>query len=127
TVQEIGDMSTFYGYEEVNGEGLRLLPGKVYDQPFRNLSELTRERAVQLLQQGYTTVRVQSAPSNLDPVTLPLNIISQTGKVSHELGLGRGANFILQDQAGQVKYVLVNGFVYDVQKPLPALFHGLVL
>jgi hypothetical protein len=128
SVEEIGDMSVFYGYEELDADGLTVVPGKVYDTPFKNLSELTPERSLELLQGGYTTVRVDSFPQ--DPVNqleLPLNVTSLSGKVNHGLGLDRGAHFVLRDDQGQVRYAIVNGFVYDLQGSRPALFHGLVL
>jgi hypothetical protein len=126
-VQEIGDMSVFYGYEEVNADGLKLVPGKVYATPFKNLGELTPDRTRQLLLEGYTTVRLETAPTNVNPVDLPLNIASASAKVTHELGMGKGANFVLQTADGQTRYAIVNGFVYDLQGSKPALFHGLVL
>jgi hypothetical protein len=120
-------MSVFYGYEEVNADGLKLVPGKVYGTPFKNLGELTPDRTRQLLLEGYTTVRLETAPTNVNPVDLPLNIASASAKVTHELGMGKGANFVLQTADGQTRYAILNGFVYDLQGSKPALFHGLVL
>ncbi|MGV3538470.1 MAG: peptidase M14, partial [Rufibacter sp.] len=127
SVEEIGDMSVYYGYEEIDGKGLTLVPGKVYDKPFNNINELTEERALELLKDGYTTVRMQNLPSQRDPATLPLNILTTTGRVNHELALFRGANFVLRDKDGQTRYAVVNGFVYDMNGEKPQLFHGYIL
>ncbi|MHC2993160.1 peptidase M14 [Pontibacter sp. HJ8] len=128
SIEEIGDMSVFYGYEELDAAGLTLVPGKVYASPFKNLSELTPARSLQLLQEGYTTVRVETLPhATVNPLELPLNVTTLSGTVNHRLGLDRGAHFVLQDEKGQVRYAIVNGFVYDLQGSRPALFHGLVL
>jgi hypothetical protein len=47
--------------------------------------------------------------------------------VNHGLGLEKAANFVLKTPDGQIRYVVVNGFVYDPAKPMPAVLHGLVL
>ncbi|RNI22714.1 peptidase M14 [Rufibacter latericius] len=127
TVEEIGDMSVFSGYEELNAEGLFLVPGKVYDTPLASAQDLTPERTLELLSGGFTTVKLENVPTEYNPVDLPLNVVAPSGRVNHGLALDRGANFTLQDQAGQVRYAIVNGFIYDLSKEKPALFHGLVL
>jgi hypothetical protein len=127
TVEEIGDMSVFNGYEELNGDELILTPGKVYATPLANLEALTPARTKELLQAGYTTVRLESVPRGFNPVNLPLNVVSKSGSANHSLGLGKGANFTLKTPDGQVRFAIVNGFVYDLSKEKPALFHGLVL
>ena len=83
--------------------------------------------AQQLLADGYTTVRMQNLPTQADPEDLPLNILTTTGRVNHGLALFRGANFVVKDKEGQVRYGIVNGFVYDLQGEKPQLFHGLIL
>lgn len=128
SVQEIGDMSVFHGYKEVNGEGLTLVPGKVFSKPFKSVEALTPARAKELLADGYTTVRVEKLSSaKVNPVKLPLNVTTLSKKVNHELELYGDANFVLKDAGGKVKYAVVNGFVYDLEGNFPASFHGLVL
>ncbi|RDV15344.1 peptidase M14 [Pontibacter diazotrophicus] len=128
SVQEIGDMSVFYGYEELNGEGLTLVPGKVYSKHFKSIAALTPERSRELLAEGYTTVRIEKLSSpNITPSDLPLNVTTLNSKLNHTLRLEGGANFVLKGADGKVKYAIVNGFVYNLQGDKPALFHGLVL
>jgi len=128
SVQEIGDMRVFYGYNEINAEGLTLVPGKVYEEPFESINNVSAGRAKELLANGYTTVRVEKLPArNTNPLQLPLNVLSRSGKANHNLRMEGGANFVLKAADGQVRYAIVNGFVYDLQGDKPALFHGLVL
>ncbi|WP_237144242.1 M14 family metallopeptidase [Pontibacter pamirensis] len=128
SVQEIGDMSVFYGYEDIDGKGLTLVPGKVYSKPFKSIAALTPERTRELLLDGYTTVRVEKLSSaNITPSDLPLNVTALNSKINHTLRLEGGANFVLKGADGKVKYAIVNGFVYNLQGDKPALFHGLVL
>lgn len=126
-VEEIGDMSVFHGYEELDATGLTLVPGKVYKEPIASLDELTTELGTGLLRQGYTTVRVRHLPDVLpDPTSLPLNVTGIDTIVNHQLTLDEPANLILKDGEGQARYAILNGFVYDLQGNRPALCHGLL-
>jgi hypothetical protein len=128
SVQEIGDLSVFHGYEELDGTGLALEPGRVYEKPFKDVAALSVARAKELLSAGFTTVRLEVLPdSAFNPQELPLNIIPLTGSTSHELRMEGGANFVLKQENGQVRYAIVNGFIYDLEGEKPALFHGLAL
>lgn len=125
-VEEIGDMSVFHGYEELDATGLTLVPGQVYEQPIESLDELTIELGSELLRQGFTTVRVRHLPGVLpDPTSLPLNVTGITDAVNHQLALDEPANFILKDASGQARYAILNGFLYNLQGERPALCHGL--
>ncbi|WP_266204986.1 M14 family metallopeptidase [Pontibacter kalidii] len=130
-VDQIGDLSVFHGYEEVDASGLTLVPGKIYGKPFKTIDDLKPRRAKSLLEKGYTTVQVEQLPANresINPLELPLNIVGTTAEeVNHELSLNSGANFTLYDAKGKLRYAVLNGFVYDMRGDRPELFHGLVL
>ncbi|PRY14217.1 zinc carboxypeptidase [Pontibacter ummariensis] len=127
SVQEIGDLLGFYGYEELNAEGLLFVPGKTYERPLQGIKDLTPAFVRNLLEAGYTTVQLDSLPDTLNPWELPLNVTTLQSKVNHALKLDSGANFVLQETDGTVRYVVVNGFLYDLKGEQPILFHGVVL
>lgn len=126
-VEEIGDMSVFHGYEELDATGLTLVPGKVYEQPIESLDDLTEELSSELLRKGYTTIRVRQLPGVLpDPTSLPLNVAGIASSINHRLALEEPANFILKADDGQARYVILNGFLYDLQGDRPNPYHGLL-
>jgi hypothetical protein len=126
-VEEIGDMSVLHGYEELDASGLTLIPGKVYEQVFESIDDLSAAQANAFLCQGYTTVRVRLLPGMLpDPTSLPLNVTGIGTMVDHRLALDEPANFLLQDEVGNLRYAILNGFAYDLQGSRPELFHGLM-
>ncbi len=127
TVDEIGDMSVFHGYDELNGQGLVLEAGKIYGKTLKNLAELTPALVQELLAQGFTTVRLQEMPGQLDNTALPMNILREAGTATHDLALGNGANFVLRSADGKVKYAVVNGFVLEINGANPPRQHGLKL
>ncbi|TPE46212.1 M14 family metallopeptidase [Pontibacter mangrovi] len=130
TVEEIGDMHLYHGYQEIDATGLRLVPGNVYEPPFRTLQDLDSQTAEALLAQGYTTVRVEQLPPDLtliNPLELPLNVVGTAEAVDHTFRLGEGANFSLQAPDGTVVWTIVNGFALAPASPLPDTYHALPL
>jgi hypothetical protein len=79
----------------------------------------------ELLQQGYTTVRLTNYMPPEQFTTLPINIISGKKVPNYELVLNGTANFVLE-QNGEVRYVVVNGFLYDLQEDKNGVVNALV-
>jgi hypothetical protein len=124
-VEEIGDMSVNYGYEELNATGMRLLPGKIYPKEVKNLTALKTLDIKSLLKQGYTTVRLTNYLPPEQFTTLPINIISGKKIPSHELVMNRAPNFVLE-QNGEIRYAIINGFLYDLQEDKNGVINALV-
>ena len=121
-------MQGYYGYQEIDGKSLMLEPGKVYEAPFTSIAALTRTKALSLLAAGYTTVRLVELPApGTNPAELPLNITSLSAEVNHKIEREGNANFVLKKQNGEVRYAIVNGFVYDLEDNLPSHFQGLII
>lgn len=114
SIEELGDMSVFWGYEELEGEGMQAVPGKVYSEPFDHTGQLDEEKIYQLIRSGYTTVRLKTLPGR-DYTTLPLNIIPAEADITHNIRTDAGADFVLEKD-GVVRYGIINGFVYDVEE-----------
>ena len=62
TIDDVGDLSTFYGYDEFNLEGMTLAPGKVYPEPFDSLESLDEIDFFELYEQGYTYIKLINMP-----------------------------------------------------------------
>ena len=112
TVSEIGDMSTFNGFEEFDGTGLRLESGEVYPDVFATEKELERLDVIALMRSGYTAVRVEEPPEG-HYTHFALNIVNATACQPSGFKIGRSANLVLW-RGDAVAYVVVNGFVVDL-------------
>src|SRR5690606_5224411 len=51
-VADVGDLAESYGYNETDAEGLTFTVGKVYENPFKTVSELSPSIVKGLLQKG---------------------------------------------------------------------------
>lgn len=111
SIQELGDMSTFYGYEEFDAEGMVAVPGKIYDEVQPDLEAVQKLDAKKLMREGYTTVRVRDLSGQEDiRKQLILDVTSQYSEPDHELKLNNRPNFILEED-GKPKYAVINGFL----------------
>ncbi|MDW7695222.1 M14 family metallopeptidase [Flammeovirgaceae bacterium SG7u.111] len=111
-IADLGDLSTSYGYDEVNAENLEYKAGKVFEKTFETLEELEKEDIKKLLQKGYTYVRVK----NIDPSTafthLPIHVIGSETEIKSALKQWQNPTFLLMD-GQKVKFAVINGFIYD--------------
>ncbi len=112
TVSELGDLSTFNGFEEFDATGLRLDSGMVYPDVFATVNELEAVDVISLMRAGYTAVRVEE-PSEGRYTNFPLNIVGPNGRQPSGFKMGRHANLVLR-RSEEVAYVVVNGFVVDM-------------
>lgn len=114
-ISEMGDMSVFYGYNDFDATGYKIIPGKVYPEEFDELEDLTKDDINNLLSEGYCAVRIDE----LDDVpgrtiNLPINLVSEDNNLSQfPVRLGGSANFILQKD-GKNKFAVINGFLYNI-------------
>lgn len=112
SIQEVGDMSVFYGYEEIDAIGMKAVPGKIYPETLENIQELKAANIHEILSGGYTTVRLHTLPSE-GFTELPLNIVGESVEKSYAIEQYASPNFVLKEN-GNVRYAIVNGFIYNV-------------
>ncbi|SDF13952.1 Zinc carboxypeptidase [Dyadobacter soli] len=117
-IEDFGDLHPQYGSQELDATGLTIEKGKVYPTAYKNVSEISKLNALNLLREGYTYVRLapdaNTRALGLYFTTTPLHILRSGQAVpSGTPGLGNTATFILK-KAGKVKYAVINGFVHDL-------------
>jgi hypothetical protein len=123
SIEDLGDLGDFFGYEELDAKGLQLIPGKVYPGTIENAAALRNLDLRKLLQQGYTSVRMHTFDQSF--THLPIRILTGQTRRSNNIGIGTNPDFVLQ-QNGQTRYAVINGFVYDLVKDKNGVKNGLV-
>ena len=125
-VADIGDLKDWYGFEELDDRDLVVSPGLVWQQTFAELKDISEENASEIVKQGYLFVKLaqEHIPSH---VNLPLNLVSESF-IPDVMPVFEGRpNLLLKSQEGELKYVVVNGFLWKIDEPLPDNINGLVL
>lgn len=120
-VEDIGDLPESFGYDEVDGNGLKFIQGKIAEKPVPTLESVTPEIAYDLLKKGYMGVQVTTLkPEQASMLhNLPIHIFgSQAFAATPFIDLGGTANFYIGDSNGTLKYAVLNGYLIDLSKPL---------
>ena len=121
-ISDQGDLSTYYGYEIFNAEGYSIKEGKVYFDVLESVDEMNEASALNLLDEGYTYVRMKSIPESLVNSPYPVHLISEDYEIAEfRLGVGQNPTFLLEKE-GEIKYAVVNGFLIDLNSTADSEF-----
>lgn len=115
TIEDLGDLSVYFGYKELDAEGLDIVEGKLYPTAFESIAEVSQDRALQLLKEGYLGVRVKNA-SERDLYDLPILALKTSTSIPFGTETGGSPNFYLAEK-GQLKYAVVNGYLINLENP----------
>ncbi len=132
-IEDIGDLSTHFGYEVLDAGGLTFKAGETYPKIISDFEAFREMDIPQLLRDGYTTVPIDDLPGEIKFTHYPINIVDvrkiQIPKNNQmpkpPLGLGKNPNFILK-RGDQVVYAVINGFVYRMNSGENGVENGLV-
>lgn len=126
-IEDLGDLSTQYGYQDINGAGLEYMPGMVYPGVFGEVNTLSEQDIVKLLKQGYTYIKFEQRQQR-EKYNLPFDVIGDTAEPAEipvVPELEQSATFLLTLN-GAVKYAVINGFVHDIEQLMDLKGHGWV-
>lgn len=115
SVEDLGDMQVFFGFENLDATGLQFTEGKVYPDPFESVGEITEEKALDLLREGFLAVKIKNGEAR-QVNQLPILVLKTTDKFSSGWMTGSVPNFFLAKD-GDLKYAVVNGYLIDLENP----------
>lgn len=132
-IRDIGDLSTYFGYKTLDAKNLKFKIGETYPKILSDFEEFKNLDFKKLLQQGYTTVSVDSLPDEIRFTHYPVNIVDSR-KISipknntipkSPLALYKNPTFLLIKN-NKVVYAIINGFIYDLAKDKNEVINGFV-
>jgi hypothetical protein len=116
-IEDIGDLSVFSGYDDIDLSGFTVEPGKTKAESFNSYDELKRINPVQFFNEGYVNVILNDENFNADYSLFPFNIILKGSAIKpSKIKPEEPANFIIRKN-DEVKFVVVNGFLIDILHP----------
>jgi len=125
-VEDIGDLSTYYGFDELDCKDMKLEPAEIYPDVFENLNALSKIDLTQIIKKGYSFVVVDSIKTDEKFTNLPINILQSNSEYKNKFGLNKSANFILK-QSDEITFVCVNGFLFDVRSQKNYIKNGKII
>lgn len=115
SVEDLGDMQIFFGFETLDALGMSHMEGKVFPRTFESVKDISQEKAVELLRQGYLAIKVKTGEAR-QVHDLPILVLKTTEKFSSGWMTGATPNFFLAKD-GVPKFALVNGYLIDLENP----------
>jgi len=112
-IEDIGDLSVYSGYKELDATGLTLVLGKTYEKEFNSVNEIKSVEPSSLLQKGITNLKLSDGNFNNQYSPFLFNIILNKEERIEELKEEAVPNFVLCER-GTFKYAIINGFITRV-------------
>ncbi|WP_262245394.1 M14 family zinc carboxypeptidase [Parapedobacter soli] len=123
-ITDVGDLAENFGYAELDAVGLHFMAGKIYPTVFDHVDDISLERALALLREGYCAVQLAQMPDNRHH-GLPLVAFYQQAPNTASPHLGRAANFFLA-RDGKPVYAVINGYLLDLSTMPQEIFKNYV-
>lgn len=114
SVVDRGDLSVYYGYEEIDATGMDLELGEIWTEAIP-LKELDSSRMMELLEQGYLAVATDSIHRG-QALRSPIHLFSGSNVPDMDPELGNPPLFYLIFN-GERKVAIVNGHVIQLDSP----------
>ena len=125
-IEDLGDLSVYFGYQDYDLNGLEVVPGKTYPKTFSSREEIKNLDFDDIYKQGYTNVVLDSGEVKSHFTSLPINIyLSKAPDYKEYISLHGRPNFVIKKD-GKVIYVVINGFFRDVVHKIGKIKNGLV-
>jgi len=132
-INDVGDLSTHYGYETLDAEGYEFKVGETYPKILDDFEAFMNLDFASLLSQGYTSVSINGMPSEIKFTPKPINIIDikkimipkNNSIPMSPIKIGTEATFLLKKN-DVVVYAIVNGFIYYLNENKNMVKNGIV-
>lgn len=116
-----GDLSTSFGYEELDATGYRVRAPKVHPETI-SFEELAQADLFSMLRKGYAFVRVLDLPDTEEYIELPVNLVHEGFKEPESLG----PHFFLEKE-GELRYAVINGFLINLKEEDQEVNNALII
>lgn len=123
-VEDLGDLSTYYGYNDYDFSGYTIEQASVYDKKAFTLKNLRDYDFTDLYSKGFSTVLVKKLPEERYS-KFPINLALK-GKIDTTINIGEPANFILKKD-NKISYIIINGFLQKIEKNRKFEGNGMII
>lgn len=128
--EEIGDLRTYFGLEELDASDLVLTQGKVYPERIVTEEQLAAKDFFQLLNEGYVFFkldeRLKQTLMEKGRISYPIHVIDESVPSFEGVPkVGEPATFLLKKNQ-KVRYAIVNGFVHHLAKSVNSEANGII-
>ncbi|MCB0638679.1 MAG: hypothetical protein KDC54_18740 [Lewinella sp.] len=112
-IVDVGDLTYQQGYEEVPPSGLRVEIARPYPELFEDMDALRNLDLPALLADGYAIFRIRRLGPAWTRDQLPILVTGVDSSYDQAIEPGSNPPLLLKDGTGTVRYVVINGQLYD--------------
>ena len=124
-IEDIGDLSTLCGYEDHDFKGLTVEYGKTYTDKTFSKKELPGVNFRDLYKMGFTNILVKDLEIS-EFSKYPANLVKNNNlDLPKEIKTELPANLVFREKS-EVKYVVINGFLYSLENFSGNIKNGLI-
>jgi hypothetical protein len=126
-IEEFGDLSTHFGSEEFDADGYTMERGSVYPTPISAPDEAADLNPQLLWKQGYTYLTLESTgySSEIEFTAQPFHLLRNTQTLTQIPSLDDTATFLIK-KSDKIRYVVINGYLYDVESTDQQIRNGII-
>lgn len=125
SIQDIGDLSVFYGFQDYDFSGYEIQPGKLFADKEIKIDKLQEIDFCNYFREGFLFLTTGDSVAGRF-TDLPINIsLKELNQDFRFIKLGAPADFLLIKN-GKIEYVIVNGFLQKVQNGREFKGNGLI-
>lgn len=114
-IDDIGDLTYQRGYEELKAGNYTAEIGNAFPELIENLAAVKEMDQMSLLKAGYAVVRVKKPGRPWEQAAQDVLVTGGEGIYDRELQIGMNPPLIIRDQAGVVRYAVINGRLITVE------------
>jgi hypothetical protein len=114
-IEAIGDLSTLFGIEEIDCEGLTLSEGKISEEKITDIDSLNHSLINDFLLKETLFIEANVSETKNRFTRFPLNILTNKIDSIQSVEISNYANFILKNNTDK-KYFVLNGFIIDAKE-----------
>ena len=111
---DLGDLSTFYAYQEFDATDYTLMPGKTYPKILKNLGKLKKLNFNELYNEGYTDVLLKKLSYTDRQEVLPIGFWAKKSNRNNNVSIGNNPSFFLVKE-NQKKFIVINGKIFPLE------------
>lgn len=111
-IEDIGDLSIYYGHNEIDCSGLELKSGKTFPEKLSKINDLQALNILKLLKQGYCSIIYENIKNISSSKLKPFNALISPLSLEYDLSIGNYANFLLYNEKN-IQYLVINGFLVE--------------
>lgn len=113
-IDDIGDLSVYRAYHELNAAGYTAVPGRVLDKVFEDENELKNMNLEKLIKDGYTDFFIRYLTKRKAQSQWPVMLHLSAKQVDNSISYGNNPSFFLA-KGGENHYLVVNGQLWDLR------------